>query len=118
MAVFEVESWKISEGKEEKHKKALRQWLKWVGDQRELFKEWKSVRYFVKKIAGEETGRHFIMWEYDSLADYEAYKKRRADYKGPYEEYKKNDPYYMGLFIHSDMRMEFWEDRERDLWIE
>lgn len=118
MAVFEVESWKIAEGKEEKHKKALRQWLKWVRDHRELFKEWKSVRYFVKKVAGEETGRYFIMWEYDSLANYEVYKKRRADYKGPYEEYKKNDPYYMGLFIHSDMRMEFWEDRERDLWIE
>jgi hypothetical protein len=33
--------------------------------------------------------RHFMMWEYESLADYEAYKKRRSDYKGPYEEYKK-----------------------------
>lgn len=118
MAVFEVESWVIAEGKEEEHKKAMRQWLKWVNDHRELFLEWKSVRYFVKNVAGEESGRHFVMWEYDSLSDFETYKKRRADYKGPYEEYKKNDPYYMDVFVHNRMRVEFWEDLERDLWIE
>ncbi len=118
MAVFEAESWQIAKGKEKEHKKALRQWFKWVRAHRELFSEWKSVRYFVKTVAGEESGRYFIIWEYDSLADYEAYKKRRADYKGPYEEYKKNDPYYMDLFIHSGMKVEFWQDMERDLWIE
>ena len=52
------------------------------------------------------------------MADYETYKKRRANYTGAYEEYKKNDPYYMDLFEHSDMGLEFWEDQERDLWIE
>jgi len=118
MAVFEAESWQIAKGKEKEHKKALRQWFKWVRNHRELFREWKSVRYFVKTVAGEESGRYFIIWEYDSLADYEAYKKRRADYKGPYEEYKKNDPYYKDLFIHSGMKVEFWQDMERDLWIE
>ena len=56
--------------------------------------------------------------EYDSLSAFEAYKERRADYQGPYEEYKKNDPYYKDLFIHSSMRMEVWRDLERDLWIE
>ena len=54
MAVFEAESWQIAKGKEEEHKKAMRRWLKWVNDHRELFREWKSVRYFVKTIAGEE----------------------------------------------------------------
>ncbi len=118
MAVFEVESWHIAQGKEEEHNKAMRRWLKWVNDHRELFREWKSVRYFVKTVAGEESGRHFVIWEYESLADFEAYKKRRKDYEGPYEEYKKNDPYYMDVFIHSGMKMEFWKDLERDLWIE
>jgi len=118
MAVFEVESWHITQGKEEEHQKAMRRWLKWVNDHRELFKEWKSVRYFVKTVAGEESGRHFVIWEYDSLADYEAYKKRRKDYEGPYEEYKKNDPYYTDVFIHSGMKVEFWKDLERNLWIE
>lgn len=118
MAVFEVESWHIAEGKEEEHKKAMRQWLTWVNEHRDLFREWKSVRYFEKTVAGEESGRHFIIWEYNSLADFEAYKKRRADYKGPYQDYKNNDPYHMEVFEHSGMTMEFWEDVDRDLWIE
>ncbi|MBN1224194.1 MAG: hypothetical protein JXB23_13185 [Candidatus Aminicenantes bacterium] len=118
MAVFEVESWLVKEGKEEEHRKAMRQWLKWVHTHRNLFKEWKSVRYFEKTVAGQDSGRHLILWEYESLADFEAYKKRRADYEGPYEEYKKNDPYHMGVFEHSRMEVEFWKDLERDLWVE
>ena len=118
MAVFEMESWFVAEGKEKEHEKEMRRWLEWVTEHRELFSEWKSVRYFVKTVAGEESGRHFVIWEYDSVADFEAYKKRRADYTGPYEEYKKNDPYYKGVFDHSGMKVEFWEDRERELWIE
>jgi hypothetical protein len=118
MAIFEVESWLVAEGKDKEHQKALRGWMKWVKEQRELFKEWKSVRYFYKKVAGEESNRHFIMWEYDSLAEYEAYKKRRKDYSGPYEAYKKVDPYYMKVFDHKGMTLEFWEDKERDLWVE
>ena len=92
MAVFEVESWLVKEGKEEEHDLELRRWLQWVNDHRELFEEWKSVRYFTKHVAGDDSNRHLIMWEYDSLADYEAYKKRRADYSGPYEEYKGERP--------------------------
>ena len=49
MAVFEAESWQIAKGKEKEHKKALRQWFKWVHDHRELFRERKSVRYFGKR---------------------------------------------------------------------
>jgi hypothetical protein len=95
MAVFEVESWHVQQGKEEAQAEAMRQWLQWVSDHRDLFEEWKSVRYFVKY-----------------------YKQRRGDYSGPYEEYKKNDPYYKDLFIHSSMKVEVWQDLDRDLWIE
>ena len=83
-----------------------------------MFREWKSVRYFVKYIAGEESERHFIVWEYDSLCDFEKYKKRRADYKGPYAEYKKVDPYHKGVFDHNTMTIEVWKDMDRQLWIE
>ena len=67
---------------------------------------------------GEESGRFFILWEYDSMAAFEAYKAKRSDYTGPYAEYKKYDPYYMGVFNHRGMKVEFWNDEERDLWIE
>lgn len=118
MAVFEMESWFVAEGKEKEHALAMRDWFQWVNDHRELFGEWKSVRYFEKTVAGEESGRHFLIWEYDSMAAFETYKKRRADYTGPYEEYKKHDPYYQSVFNHSGMKVEFWKDNDRDLWIE
>lgn len=65
-----------------------------------------------------ESERHFIIWEYDSLADSKNPQKRRGDYKGPYVEFKKNDPYYMGVFDHSSMRIEVWKEIDRNLWIE
>jgi hypothetical protein len=118
MAIFEMESWHIAEGKEEEHAEAMRAWLNWVKSHPPLFKEWKSVRCFVKTIAGEESDRHFIVWEYDSLADFEAYKERRKDYAGPYAEYKKVDPFHKGVFNHAGMKVEVWKDIDRDLWIE
>ncbi len=118
MAIFEMESWYVKEGKEGQHDEALRNWMQWVNDHRELFKEWKSLRYFVKTIAGEESDRHFIVWEYDSLTAFETYKERRKDYAGPYTEYRKVDPYYMGVFDHSSMKVEVWKELDRDLWIE
>ena len=75
-------------------------------------------RYFVKQIAGDESDRHLVIWEYESLASFEAYKARRAGYQGPYAEYKENDPYYKEVFDHGDMTVEVWQDLERDLWIE
>lgn len=118
MAVFEMESWFVAHGKEKQHDDAMRGWLAWVRAHRGLFAEWKSVRYFVKQVAGDDSHRHFLLWEYDNLADYEAYKKRRANYEGPYVEYRKVDPYHMDVFDHSRMGLEFWRDQERDLWIE
>jgi hypothetical protein len=56
MAIFEVESWLVVEGKEKEHQEAMRQWLSWVRDHRELFQQWKSVRYFHKYVAGERSG--------------------------------------------------------------
>lgn len=118
MAVFEVESWLVAEGKEKEHDVEMARWLGWVKEHRDLFPEWKSVRYFEKYVAGEESGRHLVMWEYENLTAFEAYKNRRKDYEGPYKEYKENDPYYKGVFIHHIMKVEFWKDLERNLWIE
>lgn len=118
MPIFEVESWRVAEGKEDEHTESMRQWLKWVKDHRDLFKEWKSLRYFVKEIAGEETERHIVIWEYDSLADFEKYKERRGNYMGSYSEYKENDPYHQGVFNHQTIKVEIWKDKERELWIE
>jgi hypothetical protein len=88
LAMFKMESWFVAEGKDEEHKAAVRDWFEW------------------------------IIWEYDSLADFEAYKERRGEYEGSYEEYKVHDPYYKRVFEHGSMRIELWKDLDRDLWIE
>ena len=45
MAVFEVESWLVAEGKDKEHEEEMRRWLKWVNEHRELFPSgfWESV---------------------------------------------------------------------------
>ena len=83
MPIFEIESWLVVEGKEQEHEQAMRQWLQWVKDHRELFQEWKSVRYFVKYVAGNESGRHVVMWEYESLTAFEQYKQKKSELRGP-----------------------------------
>ena len=118
MAIFEAESWFIAEGKHKEHDEEMHRWFKWVNEHQALFPEWKSVRYFEKHAAVDDSGRRMMIWEYGSFTDYENYKTRRKDYEGPYKEYKENDPYYKGVFIHSRMRVEFWKDLERELWIE
>jgi hypothetical protein len=117
MAIFEVESWHPREGKADEHDKAMKTFLEWVKAHRSLFTEWKSLRYFVKEIAGQNSDRHFIMWEYEDLAAFEAYKKRRKDYPGPFAEYKKHDPHHMDVFDHTTMEVEIWYDLERPLWL-
>lgn len=117
MAIFEVESWHPLQGKEDEHDRAMKVFLEWVRAHRGLFTEWKSLRYFVKEIAGQNSDRHFIMWEYDDLAAFEAYKKRRKDYSGPFADYKKHDPYHLGVMDHNTMEVEVWYDLERPLWL-
>lgn len=116
--IFEVESWKIKEGMTKEHNEWMRRWLKYVKEHMELFPEWKSVRYFVKTFAGDQSERHFVVWEYESLAAFEEYKARRGNYSGAYEEYKKHDPYYKGVFDMSSMQLEIWKDQDRELWVE
>ena len=118
MAIFEAESYYVKEGKEEEYAAAMRDFFQWIGAHRDLFPEWKSVRYFSKSIAGDETDRHFVVWEYENLAAFETYKQRRGDYRGPYAEYKLHDPYYKDVFHHVGMKVEVWKDLERDLWLE
>ena len=97
MAIFEVESWVVAEGKDKEHKEELRRWIKWVNEHRELFQgmEERSLLFQEDRGANKPT-RHLIMWEYDSLADYEAYKTRRKDYDGPVQGIQGERPLLQG----------------------
>ena len=105
MAIFEVESWLVAEGKEQEYNTEMRRWLNWVREHRELFPEWKSVRYFEKFVAGSESNRHLVMWEYENLAAYEAYKARRRTTRGRMPGTSWGFTHHKGVFSHNMMGM-------------
>ena len=55
-------------------------------------------------------------FEFYSAEGHDAYKKRRKDWSGPYEEYKRVDPYEH--FIEESVKIEYWEPAEEDLWLD
>ena len=83
----------------------------------DMFAEWKSARYY-KQVnhQGLPTGRFIMNFEFYSAEGHDAYKKRRKDWSGPYEEYKRVDPYEH--FIEESVKIEYWEPAEEDLWLD
>jgi hypothetical protein len=65
---------------------------------------------------GQPTGRYIMLFEFYSVEGHHAYKERRKDWSGPYEAYKRVDPYY--LFKPDSVKIEYWEPQETALWFE
>jgi hypothetical protein len=118
MSFLEVESWEIAEGNEAAHHHIIRDWFRFVREHHPtLFAEWKSARYYrqVDK-EGKPTGRYIMLFEFHSIEGHHAYKERRKDWSGPYEAYKRVDPYH--LFKPDSVKIEYWEPQETSLWFE
>ena len=117
MSFIEYETWRIAEGNEEAHHQMIRDWFSFVESHHaDLFAEWKSARYFRQTDRdGNPTGTYIMLFEFKSLAGHHAYKERRKDWSGPYEAYKKVDPY--GLFEPGTVTTEYWEPQEEALWL-
>lgn len=119
MSIVEFETWTVAEGSQEDHDKMIREWFQWVESHRdELFPEWKSARYYreLDTETRQPSGRYIMLFEYYDLERRDAYKKRRADWSGPYADYKKVDPYQ--YFNVESVTLNFWEPQEEDLWIQ
>lgn len=116
MSILEVETWVIADGKQEQHDEMIRTWIAFLEKHPELFEGWKSIRYYrqIDLPEGDATGRYVMVFEFESLAARNAYKERRKDWSGPYEEYKKVDPYQ--FFDTSTVTVEGWEPQEEHLW--
>lgn len=114
----EYETWEIAAGNEAEHHEMIRKWFHFVRRNHEkLFPEWKAARYYRQTDRdGSLTGRYIMVFEYHSLAGHHAYKERRADWSGPYADYKKVDPYE--LFQKETVVTEYWQPLEVDLWFE
>ena len=119
MSFFEVETWKIKKGCQIDHDEMIRQWFAYLkAHQKEMFAEWKSVRYFQKvdRNTGAPNGRYVMMFEYHSHKAFLAYKERRKDWSGPYAEYKKVDPYQ--FFELETVTEAYWIPKEEPLWLD
>ena len=118
MSFLEFETWEIQEGKEEDHHEMIRAWFRFVQEHHaDLFKEWKSARYYREvNRDGQPTGRYVMLFEFHTREGHHAYKERRKDWSGPYTAYKAVDPYQ--FFKLETVTTKYWEPQEVGLWFE
>ena len=118
MSFIEFETWRVRAGCEEQHHDMIRQWFDFlIRHQKDLFPEWKSMRYYRQTDReGQPTGVYIMLFEYHSMAAHHAYKERRKDWSGPYADYKLVDPYQ--FFDHDSVTTEYWEPQETQRWAE
>jgi hypothetical protein len=117
VSFFHVNSWRVTPGFEEPHSEMIRTWFRYVEERREsMFQEWLGASHFAKlDEAGDTTGRYVMLFEFFSAEAHAAYKERRKDFTGPYEEYRKIDPYQ--FFVKDSITHHFWEPRESERWL-
>ena len=118
LSFIEVESWQVRKGHEENHDAVIKEWFSFLRkNHSDMFAEWKSARYYREvDHQGLPTGRFIMNFEFYSAEGHDAYKRRRKDWSGPYEEYKRVDPYEH--FIEESVKIEYWEPVEEELWLD
>ena len=118
MSFLEFETWRVAAGNEQAHDEMIRRWFEYVKEhQADLFAEWKSARYYRQVDRdGNPTGWYIMLFEFRSREGHHAYKERRKNWDGPYEEYKSVDPY--ALFEQGTVSTLFWEPQEEGHWFE
>ncbi len=120
MSFLEYETWRVKEGvKKEDYDQIIRDWFNFLkNNKEEMFAEWVGAKYYRKTDKdGNPTGVFVMIFEYESLEAHHAYKERRKNWDGPYEEYKKVDP-YQEFFDLDSVTCEYWQPLETDYWFD
>lgn len=118
MRFLEYETWRLKEGIDPKaYDQIISDWFEFLkNNYKELFPEWVSAKYYRQtNREGEPTGVYIMVFEYDSLEGHHAYKERRKNWDGPYEAYKKVDP-YQEFFDLDTVTTEYWQPLHTDEW--
>ena len=118
MRFLEYETWRLKAGVDlDDYDQIIRDWFQFLKDnQGELFPEWVSAKYYRQTDReGNPTGVFIMIFEYDSLEAHHAYKERRKNWDGPYEAYKKVDP-YQEFFDLETVTTEYWQPLETEHW--
>lgn len=120
MHFLEYETWRIKEGvKRADYDHIISEWFKFlVAHRSEMFAEWVSAKYYQKTDHnGNPTGVFVMIFEYESLEAHHAYKERRKNWDGPYEAYKKVDP-YQEYFDLDTVTCEYMQPLMTDSWFD
>jgi hypothetical protein len=114
VAVFEVDSYVIIQGKEDEHERVLRKIFEYGKKHPDISKYVKSLRVFRQGIGGDPVGRIMMITEFQSLTDMEKfYELLNRD-----REWIRKRKEWASVIDMNTMRVNLWNDRLRDLWIE
>jgi hypothetical protein len=115
---LEYETWVLKKDvRQADYEKIIRDWFNFIKDNRaELFPEWVSAKYYQKTGRdGNPTGVYVMLFEYESIEAHHAYKERRKNWDGPYEAYKKVDP-YQEFFDLETVTTEYFQPLMEEEW--
>lgn len=118
MRFLEYETWVLKKDIDlGAYDRIIEDWFEFLKDnKKELFDEWISAKYYRKTDReGNPTGVFVMIFEYDSLEGHHAYKERRKNWDGPYEDYKKVDP-YQEFFDLETVTTEYLQPLATDSW--
>lgn len=95
----------------------IKDWFEFLKENKKaLFDEWISAKYYQKTDReGNPTGVYVMIFEYESLEGHHAYKERRKNWDGPYEAYKKVDP-YQEFFDLETVTTEYLQPLATECW--
>jgi hypothetical protein len=114
MAEFIVVTWAVAQGCVEQHEESAKRLIDYWHKNAKRFKL-RSLRYFSQAIGGDPfTLGRVMVYEYDSLADWEYFEKEM-------EKDKKAMALKDKIFANIDLktrRVVEWQDKQRDSWLE
>ena len=114
MGEFIVVTWAVVQGHVEQHEESVKRLMAYWHKNAKRF-TLKSLRYYSQAIGGDPfTLGRVMIYEYDSLADWEYFEKEM-------EKDKKAMALKDQLFVNIDLktrRVVEWQDKQRDSWLE
>jgi hypothetical protein len=114
MAVFEVDSYVLTENSQMKHEKIVQKIFDYGKKHPEVSKYVKSLRFFRQGIGGEPVGRFVLMTEFECLSNMEKfYTLLNKD-----EQWQRIKKDWASVIDSKTMNVSLWNDRLRNRWVE
>jgi hypothetical protein len=114
MAEFIVVTWAVVQGHVQQHEESAKRLMNYWQKNAKRFKL-KSLRYYSQAIGGDPfTLGRVMVYEYDSLADWEYFEKQMEEDK---KAMSLKDQLFAGIDLKTRKVVE-WQDKQRDTWFE